>query len=67
MQTSETYMIGWRARVYQQYDSALSVTCHTNRGNSGTRRSPARYARDPIRYERGMTKLLKATVLDTGR
>ena len=27
----------------------------------------ARYARDPIRYERGMTKLLKATVMDTGR
>ena len=27
----------------------------------------ARYARDPVRYERGMTKLLKATVMDTGR
>ncbi len=27
----------------------------------------ARYARDPIRYERGMTKLLKATRMDTGR
>ena len=27
----------------------------------------ARYARDPMRYERGMTKLLKATVLDIGR
>ena len=27
----------------------------------------ARYARDPIRYERGMTRLLKATVMDTGR
>ena len=27
----------------------------------------ARYARDPARYERGMTKLLKATVMDTGR
>ena len=27
----------------------------------------ARYARDPIRYERGMTKLLKATTMDTGR
>ena len=27
----------------------------------------ARYARDPGRYERGMTKLLKATVMDTGR
>jgi NAD(P)-dependent dehydrogenase (short-subunit alcohol dehydrogenase family) len=27
----------------------------------------ARYARDPIRYERGMTKLLKATSMDTGR
>ena len=27
----------------------------------------ARYARDPIRYERGLTKLLKATVMDTGR
>jgi hypothetical protein len=36
-------MIGWRARVYQQYDSALSVTCHTKRGNSGTRRSPGCY------------------------
>ena len=33
-------MIGWRARVHQQCDSALSVTCRTNRGNSGTRRSP---------------------------
>jgi hypothetical protein len=39
MQTSETYMIGWRAPLYQQYDSALSVTCHTNRDNS-ERRSP---------------------------
>jgi NAD(P)-dependent dehydrogenase (short-subunit alcohol dehydrogenase family) len=27
----------------------------------------ARYARDPVRYERGMTKLLKETVMDTGR
>jgi NAD(P)-dependent dehydrogenase (short-subunit alcohol dehydrogenase family) len=27
----------------------------------------ARYARDPARYERGMTRLLKATVMDTGR
>ena len=27
----------------------------------------ARYARDPVRYERGMTRLLKATVMDTGR
>ena len=27
----------------------------------------ARHARDPVRYERGMTKLLKATVMDTGR
>jgi short-subunit dehydrogenase len=27
----------------------------------------ARYNRDPARYERGMTKLLKATVMDTGR
>lgn len=27
----------------------------------------ARYARDPVRYERGMTKLLRATVMDTGR
>ena len=27
----------------------------------------ARYARDPARYERGMTKLLKATVMDTGQ
>ncbi len=27
----------------------------------------ARHARDPIRYERGMTELLKATVMDTGR
>jgi len=27
----------------------------------------ARYARDPVRYERGMTKLLKATVMSTGR
>ena len=27
----------------------------------------ARYSRDPARYERGMTKLLKATVMDTGR
>jgi NAD(P)-dependent dehydrogenase (short-subunit alcohol dehydrogenase family) len=27
----------------------------------------ARYARDPARYERGMTKLLKATTMDTGR
>jgi NAD(P)-dependent dehydrogenase (short-subunit alcohol dehydrogenase family) len=27
----------------------------------------ARYARDPIRYERGMTRLLKATTMDTGR
>src|SRR6202011_4010952 len=27
----------------------------------------ARYARDPVRYERGMTKLLHATVMDTGR
>jgi hypothetical protein len=42
MQTSETYMIGWRARLHQQRDSALSVTCHTKRGNSGTRRSPGR-------------------------
>jgi NAD(P)-dependent dehydrogenase (short-subunit alcohol dehydrogenase family) len=27
----------------------------------------ARYARDPLRYERGMTKLLNATTMDTGR
>jgi NAD(P)-dependent dehydrogenase (short-subunit alcohol dehydrogenase family) len=27
----------------------------------------ASYARDPIRYERGMTKLLKVTTMDTGR
>src|SRR6266576_722657 len=27
----------------------------------------ARYHRDPVRYERGMTKLLKVTVMDTGR
>jgi NAD(P)-dependent dehydrogenase (short-subunit alcohol dehydrogenase family) len=27
----------------------------------------ARYARDPIRYERAMTKLLKVTTMDTGR
>ena len=27
----------------------------------------ARYARDPARYERGMTKLLKATTMATGR
>jgi short-subunit dehydrogenase len=27
----------------------------------------ARYNRDPVRYERGMTKLLKVTVMDTGR
>ena len=27
----------------------------------------ARYARDPARYERGMTKLLTATVMDTGQ
>jgi short-subunit dehydrogenase len=27
----------------------------------------ARYARDPARYERGMTRLLGATVMDTGR
>jgi hypothetical protein len=27
----------------------------------------ARYSRDPARYERSMTKLLKATVMDTGR
>jgi NAD(P)-dependent dehydrogenase (short-subunit alcohol dehydrogenase family) len=27
----------------------------------------ASYARDPARYERGMTKLLKATTMDTGR
>ena len=27
----------------------------------------ARYARDPIRYERGMAKLLGATELKTGR
>jgi hypothetical protein len=33
-------MIRWRARVHQQRDFALSVTYHTNRGNSGTRRSP---------------------------
>jgi len=43
MQTSETYMIGWRARVHQQCDSALPVTCHAKRGNSGTRRSPVSY------------------------
>ena len=40
MQTSETYMIGWRARLHQQCDFVLLVTCHTKRGNSGTRRSP---------------------------
>ena len=34
-------MIRWRARVHQQCDSTLLVTCHTKRGNSGTRRSPA--------------------------
>ena len=34
-------MIGWRARVHQQCDFTLLVTCQTNRGNSGTRRSPA--------------------------
>ena len=40
MQTSETYMIRRRARVYQQCDFVLLVTCHTKRDNSGTRRSP---------------------------
>jgi hypothetical protein len=34
MQTSETYMIGWRARVHQQCDFVLLVTCRTKRGNS---------------------------------
>ena len=34
-------MIRWRARVHQQCDFTLLVTCHTKRGNSGTRRSPA--------------------------
>src|SRR5436305_6642992 len=38
-------MIGWRARVHQQCDPALSVTFRTNRGNSGTRRSPGGMAR----------------------
>ena len=33
-------MIGWHARVYQQRNSVLLVTCHTKPGNSGTRRSP---------------------------
>jgi hypothetical protein len=40
MQTSETYMITWRARAHQQCDSALLLTCQTKRGNPGTRRSP---------------------------
>ena len=40
MQTSETYMIGWRARVHQQCDFVLLVTSRTKRGNTGTRRSP---------------------------
>jgi len=31
MQTSDTYVIGWRARVHQQCDFVLLVTCHTNR------------------------------------
>jgi hypothetical protein len=43
MQTSETYIIRRHARVYQQGDFVLLVTCHTKRHNSGTRRSPARY------------------------
>src|SRR6266566_5118222 len=33
-------MIGWRARLHQQRDFALSVTFRTNLDNSGTRRSP---------------------------
>lgn len=41
MHTSETYMTGWHARVHQQGDFVLLVTCHTKQGNSGTRRSPA--------------------------
>jgi Histidine kinase-, DNA gyrase B-, and HSP90-like ATPase len=43
MQTSETYMIGWHARVHQQCDFVLSVTSQTKRDNSGTRRSPVAY------------------------
>lgn len=30
MQTSETYMIGWRARAHQQGDFVLLLTCQTN-------------------------------------
>jgi len=33
MQTSETYMIGRRARIHQQCDPVLLVTCCTKRGN----------------------------------
>ena len=40
MQTSETYMITWRARAHQQYDFVLLLICQTKRGNPGTRRSP---------------------------
>jgi hypothetical protein len=47
MQTSKTYMIRRRARVHQQCDYALLVTCRTKRDNSGTRRSPGgRLGRD---------------------
>ena len=33
-------MIRRRARVHQQRDFTLLLTCHAKRGNSGTRRSP---------------------------
>jgi hypothetical protein len=45
MQTSKTYMIRRRARLYQQCDFVLLVTCHTKPGNSGTRRSPVTWAK----------------------
>jgi hypothetical protein len=58
MQTSETYMIEWHARIHQQCDFVLLVTCHTKRGNSGTRRSLEHRVRhdrrDPARPQHGL-------------
>jgi hypothetical protein len=47
--------------------SKAAAAGHRPGGPGRARPRRARYARDPIRYERGMTSLLKATTMDTGR
>ena len=59
----------WRARIHQQCDFALLVTCHTT-GDSGTRRAPGQEslaraggeANIPLTGRCGVTPVIRANV-----